>query len=223
MDRRRRPPLALPDRRRVRRALDLRALRARGPRGDGLGMPLHRRGHGWAPRGRPARGGRPSVPRSRPGGPGRDGRAAPERLRPSRAAGGGGLRARPALRLGSTSRSRRPRSTPTSRGAPASARPSGAAASVRRLHGVGPAQGRGRRSRIRITRAGIPPTTALAGTSLVTTELVPIDGVVAHLHSAEDARAVSDPDVRAHVDVALVDALNPDRALDLDRCRGRSR
>ena len=29
-------------------------------------------------------------------------------------------------------------------------------------------------SRIRITRAGIPPTTALAGTSLVTTELVPM-------------------------------------------------
>ena len=36
LDRRRRPPLALPDRRRLRGPVDLRAVRARRPRGDGL-------------------------------------------------------------------------------------------------------------------------------------------------------------------------------------------
>ena len=52
LDRRRRAALALPHRRPVRGALDLRAVRARRARGDGLGLPLHRRRHG-----RPARGG----------------------------------------------------------------------------------------------------------------------------------------------------------------------
>ena len=52
LDRRRRPALALPDRRRLRGPLDLRALRAGRAGGDGLGLPLHRRRHR-----RPARGG----------------------------------------------------------------------------------------------------------------------------------------------------------------------
>ena len=41
-------------------------------------------------------------------------------------------------------------------------------------------------------------------------------GVVADRHAAQDAGAVADPAVVADVDVALVDALHPDRALDLD-------
>ena len=68
---------------------------------------------------------------------------------------------------------------------------------------------------MRITRAGTPPTTALAGTSLVTTALVPIDAVVADAHAAQDARAVADPDVVADAHVALVDPLLADRPLDL--------
>src|SRR5215216_7119687 len=44
----------------------------------------------------------------------------------------------------------------------------------------------------------------------------PDDGVVAHRHATEDAGAVADPDVVAHADVALVDALEADRAVDLD-------
>ena len=71
-------------------------------------------------------------------------------------------------------------------------------------------------SRIRSTRAGAPATTALAGTSLVTTEFVPIDAVVADRDAAQDAGAVADPAVVADVHVALVDPLQPDRALDLD-------
>ena len=92
----------------------------------------------------------------------------------------------------------------------------------RRLGASGRARpGRGQRrcsgaSRMRMTRAGMPPTTALAGTSLVTTELVPIDRVVADADAAQDAGAVADPDVGADLDVALVDALLADRPLDLD-------
>ena len=66
LDRRRRPPLALPDRRPDRGPLDLRALRPRRARGDGLGLPLHRRRHRRPARGRPPRGSRPALPRPRP-------------------------------------------------------------------------------------------------------------------------------------------------------------
>ena len=52
LDRRRRAALAVPHQRPVRGALDLRALRAGGARGDGLGVPVHRGRHR-----RPARGG----------------------------------------------------------------------------------------------------------------------------------------------------------------------
>ncbi len=69
---------------------------------------------------------------------------------------------------------------------------------------------------MRSTRAGIPALTELAGRSLVTTALVPIDGVVADRDAAQDARAVADPAVVADPDVALVDPLQADRALDLD-------
>src|SRR5205085_3029499 len=40
--------------------------------------------------------------------------------------------------------------------------------------------------------------------------------VVADPHPAQDAHAVADPAVVTHVDVALVDPLQPDRALDVD-------
>ncbi len=63
LDRRRRPALALPDRRPHRGPLDLRAVRAGGAGGDGLGLPLHRRRHRRPARGRPPRGGRPALPR----------------------------------------------------------------------------------------------------------------------------------------------------------------
>ena len=55
LDRRRRAALALPDRRPVRGALDLRAVRARRARGDGLGLPVHRRRHRRPARGRARR------------------------------------------------------------------------------------------------------------------------------------------------------------------------
>ena len=58
LDRRRRAALALPDRRRLRGALDLRAVRAGGARGDGVELPLHRRRHRRPARGRPPRRGR---------------------------------------------------------------------------------------------------------------------------------------------------------------------
>src|SRR3989442_15940242 len=41
------------------------------------------------------------------------------------------------------------------------------------------------------------------------------DRVVADGDAAQDLRAVADPDVVADADVALVDALHPDRPLDL--------
>src|SRR5215210_3644132 len=40
-------------------------------------------------------------------------------------------------------------------------------------------------------------------------------GVVAHRHATQNARAVADPDVVSHSDVALVDALEADRAVHL--------
>ena len=52
LDRRRRAALALSDRRPVRRAVDLRAVRPGRARGDGLGLSVHRRRHGRAARGR---------------------------------------------------------------------------------------------------------------------------------------------------------------------------
>ena len=69
LDRRRRAALALPDRRRLRRALDLRALRAGRPRGDGLELPVHSRRHRRPARGRPSRRGRAALPRARPRSP----------------------------------------------------------------------------------------------------------------------------------------------------------
>ena len=75
LDRRRRPALALPDRRRLRGPVDLRAVRARRARGDGLRLPLHRRRHRRPARGRPPRRGRPALPRPRPRVARRDGRA----------------------------------------------------------------------------------------------------------------------------------------------------
>ncbi len=70
--------------------------------------------------------------------------------------------------------------------------------------------------RIRMSRAGTPPTTALAGTSAVTTALVPITELSPTVNAAQQARAVADPHVVADVDVALVDPLLADRSLDLD-------
>ena len=78
-------------------------------------------------------------------------------------------------------------------------------------------------SRMRITRAGIPPTTALAGHVLGHHGVGADDGVVADPDAAQDAGAVADPDVRAHVDVALVDALRRGSAARPRPCRGRSR
>ena len=72
LDRRRRAALALPDRRRLRGALDLRAVRPRRARGDGLELPLHRRRHRRPARGRSPRRGRAAVPRPRPRVAGRD-------------------------------------------------------------------------------------------------------------------------------------------------------
>ena len=55
LDRRRRAALALPDRRPVRGAVALRAVRARRAGGDGVGLPVHRRRHRRAARGRARR------------------------------------------------------------------------------------------------------------------------------------------------------------------------
>ena len=55
LDRRRRAALALPDRRPVPGALDLRAVRARRAGGDGLRLPVHRGRHRRAARGRAGR------------------------------------------------------------------------------------------------------------------------------------------------------------------------
>ena len=67
LDRRRRAPLALPDRRPDGRAVDLRAVRARRARGDGVGMPVPRGRHRRAARGRAERGRRPALRGARPG------------------------------------------------------------------------------------------------------------------------------------------------------------
>ena len=66
LDRRRRAPLALPDRRPHGGALDLRAVRPGGARGDGVGLPLPRRRHRRAARGRAERGRGPALPLARP-------------------------------------------------------------------------------------------------------------------------------------------------------------
>ena len=100
LDRRRRAALALPDRRPVRGAVDLRAVRAGRPRGDGQRLPVHRGRHRRPARGRAQRGRRPALPLARPAlagaddgvGPGQPGAALPPRHR--------GLRPRRALRLG---------------------------------------------------------------------------------------------------------------------------
>ena len=64
--------LALPDRRRLRGPLDLRALRSRRPRGDGFRVPVHRRRHRRPPRGGPPWRGRTPLPHPRPGGARKD-------------------------------------------------------------------------------------------------------------------------------------------------------
>ena len=79
LDRRRRPALALPDRRRLRGSLDLRAVRAGGAGGDGVELPLHRRRHRRPARGRPPRRGRAALSRPRPRVAGGDDRAGARR------------------------------------------------------------------------------------------------------------------------------------------------
>ena len=78
-------------------------------------------------------------------------------------------------------------------------------------------------SRMRISRAGTPPTTALAGTSRGDHRVGPDHRVVAHRHAAQDAGAVADPDVVAHAHVALVDALERGSGAPPRPSRGRSR
>ena len=75
LDRRRRAALALPHRRPHRGAVDLRAVRPRGARGDGVRLPLPRGRHGWPARGGPERGRRPALPLARPRLARHDGRA----------------------------------------------------------------------------------------------------------------------------------------------------
>ena len=84
------------------------------------------------------------------------------------------LRAPAPLRLGRRRRADRRRLRRARRGRARSELVAGSARSGRARPGPASAASCGA-SRIRITRAGMPPTTALAGTSLVTTELVPID------------------------------------------------
>ena len=82
LDRRRRPALALPDRRPLRGPVALRAVRARRARGDGVGLPVHRRRHRRPARGRArATSGRPALPRRRRRAPRRDDRAGADRRR----------------------------------------------------------------------------------------------------------------------------------------------
>ena len=100
LDRRRRAAHALPDRRPDGRALDLRAVRARRARGDGVRLPVPGRRHRRPARGRPARGGRAALPLARPGVARVGGGARAGRRRAGPAAGGRGLRARAQLRLG---------------------------------------------------------------------------------------------------------------------------
>ena len=70
-------------------------------------------------------------------------------------------------------------------------------------------------SRMRITRAGTPATTALAGTSVVSTALVPMMAFSPTVTPRSTQRAVADPDVVRDAHVALVDPLHADRALHL--------
>ncbi len=72
LDRRRRPPLPLLDRLTSAWCPRSTTLRPGRPRGDGLELPLHRRRHRRAARGRPARRGRAPLPRARPRVPRRD-------------------------------------------------------------------------------------------------------------------------------------------------------
>ena len=71
-------------------------------------------------------------------------------------------------------------------------------------------------SRIRSTLAGTPPDHRVRGHVRGDHGVGADDGVVAHPDAPQDARSVADPDVGAHVHVALVDALLADRPLDLD-------
>ncbi len=71
-------------------------------------------------------------------------------------------------------------------------------------------------SRTRITCAGTPATTAFSGTSSRHHRARADDRVVADGHPAQHARSVADPHVVPDAYVALVDALQPDRPLDLD-------
>ena len=90
---------AVHDRRRLRGAVDLRAVRVARARGDGLGLPLHRCRHRRPARGRPPRRGRTRFrardPRAR-----RDGRAPAHRSRAARPPRRRGLRSHSRLRLG---------------------------------------------------------------------------------------------------------------------------
>ena len=124
LDRRRHAALALPDRRPVPGAVDLRAVRARRAGGDGLRLPVHRRRHRRPARGRARAAGASacaSAPRdSRVAGA--DGRAAADRRRAARPARRRGARARAARSTGPTSRARRRPSTTSWRGRGCSAR-----------------------------------------------------------------------------------------------------
>ena len=120
LDRRRRPALAVPDRRPLRGAVDLRAVRPRRAGGDGQRLPVHRGRHGRPARGRADLRRRAALPLARPALARADDGARPHRRGAARPARGRGLRARPALRLGrrgpadarASTRSWRPRPRP---------------------------------------------------------------------------------------------------------------
>ncbi len=99
------------------------------------------------------------------------------------------------------------RSTPTAPRAP----PLRAA----RLRALTPSASCAGASRMRITRAGTPASDGVGGDVLGDDRARADDRVVADADAAQHARAVADPDVVADAHVALVDALQADRALDL--------
>ena len=94
LDRRRRAALALPDRRPHGGALDLRAVRPGGARGDGVRLPVPRGRHRRPARGGAERGRGPALPLARPALAGDDGRAPAHRRGAARPPRGRGLGAR---------------------------------------------------------------------------------------------------------------------------------
>ena len=106
LDRRRRAALALPDRRPHGGALDLRAVRARGARGDGVRLPVPRGRHRRPARGGAERGRGAALPLARPGLARDDGRAPAHRRGAARPPGGRGLGARADASTGRTWRAR---------------------------------------------------------------------------------------------------------------------